>query len=108
MSLIFDFHISRAARARYNVDQSLFSLRGTIVFGNFYAARLLAQQINQARGSDGAIQAGELNALGLIHEILHAVLQEYRQRGNVMAQAVNAIYENVGQTAVEATLQKFI
>lgn len=105
---IFQFHISRSARSRYNVDQSLFSLRGTIVFGNFYAARLLAQQINQARGS-GTIQAGELNALGLIHEILHAVLQQYRQqRGNVMAQAVSAVYENVGQTAVETTLQKFI
>lgn len=106
---IYHFHISRAARARYNVDQSLFSLRGTIVFGNFYAARLLAQQINQARGTGEGIQAGELNALGLIHEILHAVLQQYRQqRGNVMARAVNAVFERVGQTAVETTLQKFI
>lgn len=106
---ILYFHISRSARARYNVDDSLFSLRGTVVFANFYAARLLAQQINQARGADGAVQAGELNALGLIHEILHAVLQQYRQqRGNVMAQAVQTVYENVGQAAVETTLQKFI
>src|ERR1700674_4090225 len=97
----FDFHISRSARARYNVDDSLFSLRGTVVFANFYAARLLAQQINQARGSDGSVQAGELTALGLIHEIVHAVLQQYRQqRGNLMAQAVSAVYENVGQAAV--------
>lgn len=105
----FHFHISRAARARYNVDDALFSLRGTVVLSNFYSARLLAQQINQARGSDSAVQAGELNALGLIHEILHAVLQQYRQqRGHVMALAVNTLYENIGRAAVETTLQKFI
>jgi len=101
--------MSRAARAKYNVDDSLFSLRGNVVFANFYAARLLAQEINQARGNDGAVQAGELNALGLIHEILHAVLAQYRQqRGDVMAQAVNVLYENVGRDAVETTLRTFI
>ncbi len=102
------FHIRRALREKYQVDDALFSLRGNIVFANFYSARLLAQKINQARGAD-AVQAGELNALGLIHEILHAVLQQYRQqRGDVMAQAVNALYENVGREDVEKTLQTFI
>lgn len=110
---VMDFHISRAARAKYGVDESLFSLRGTVVFANFYAARVLAQKINAARdiarNPDAAVQAGELNALGLVHEILHAVLQEYRQqRGNLMAQAVNALYESVGRDAVDATLQKFV
>lgn len=105
----FYFHISRAARARYNVDESLFSLRGNVVFANFYSARLLAQQINAARSNDGAVQAGELNALGLIHEIFHALLQQYRQqRGEVMAQAVSALYENVGRDAVETTMEQFI
>lgn len=105
----FHFHISRSARTRYNVDDSLFTLRGTVVFANFYSARLLAQQINQARGADGAVQAGELNALGLIHEILHAILQQYRQqRGDIMAQAVEAVYQSVGEQAVETTLQRFI
>jgi len=28
------FHISRAARAKYKVDDSLFSLRGNVVFAN--------------------------------------------------------------------------
>lgn len=102
------FHIRRALREKYQVDDTLFSLRGNVVFANFYSARLLAQKINQARGAD-AVQAGELNALGLIHEILHAVLQQYRQqRGDVMAQAVNALYENVGRADVEKTLQTFI
>jgi glycosidase len=104
-----EFHISRAAREKYQVDDSLFSLRGTIVLANFYAARLLAQKINAARGVAGAVQAGELNALGLIHEILHYVLQQYRrQRGDVMAQAAAALYEQVGADAVETTLRKFV
>lgn len=105
----FHFHISRAARSRYNVNDSLFSLRGNVVLPNFYAARLLAQQINETRGGEIGVQAGELNALGLIHEILHAVLQQYRaQRGDMMAQAVNNLYESVGQQAVDATLQRFV
>lgn len=105
----YNFHISRAARARYSVDDSLFSLRGTVVFANFYSARLLAQQMNRARGADGGVQAGELNALGLIHEILHAVLQQYRrQHVNVMTDAVQTLYQNVGPAAVETTLQKFV
>lgn len=105
----YQFHIRRAQREKYQVDDTLFSLRGTIVFANFYAARLLAQKINVARGGDGFVQAGELNALGLIHEILHFVLQQYRQqRGDVMAQAVATLYEQVGADAVEATLQRFV
>lgn len=108
-----NFHISRAARQKYQVEDSLFSLRGTVVFANFYSARLLAQKINAARdiarNPDRAVQAGELNALGLIHEILHFILQQYRQqRGDVMAQAVATLYENVGADAVETTLQKFV
>lgn len=103
------FHMRRALREKYQVDDSLFSLRGTVVFANFYAARVLAQKINQTRGADGAVQAGELNALGVIHEILHVVLQQYRQqRGDIMAQAVNALYDQVGRADVERTLQKFI
>src|SRR5581483_5904048 len=104
-----EFHISRAAREKYQVDDTLFSLRGTVVLANFYAARLLAQKINAVRGSAGAVQASELNALGLIHEILHYVLQQYRQqRGDVMAQAVATLYEQVGADAVETTLRKFV
>ena len=104
-----NFHIRRALREKYQVDDTFFSLRGNVVFANFYAARLLAQKINAARDADGAIQAGELNALGLIHEILHFVIQQYRQqRGDVMAQAIAALSEQVGADAVTSTLQKFV
>lgn len=108
-----DFHVSRSARERYQIDAALFSLRGTVVFANFYTARLLAQRINQARDilshPDRAVQAGELNALGLIHEILHFILQQYReQRGGVMAQAVETLYARIGAEAVESTLRRFV
>lgn len=105
-----DFHISRAARAKYEVDDALFSERGTVVFANFYAARLLALKINATRGATAPqVQAGELNALGLIHEILHAVLQTYRTRhSGVMAEAVSAVETTLGAGAVEDTLRTFI
>lgn len=113
MSRLLHFHVSRAARQKYGMDESLFSIRGTLVFANFYAARLLAQRINAARDlarqPELAVQAGELNALGLIHEIFHYILEEYRrQRGDVMAQAAAALDEQLGPAAVATTLVRFV
>ena len=44
-----EFHISRTARDRHQFDESLFSLRGKVIFANFHAARLFAQRINDRR-----------------------------------------------------------
>ena len=67
-----EFHVSRAARDRYQFDESLFSISGSVVFANFHAARLFAQRMNQRRDlvafPEQAIRASQINALGLIHE----------------------------------------
>ena len=64
--MTYFFHVSRAAGQKYEIDDSLFSLRGTVVFANFYSARLVAQKINQcrdiARNPDLAVQAGMRHA----------------------------------------------
>ncbi|MEE9450567.1 MAG: hypothetical protein V3V72_10995, partial [Ignavibacteriaceae bacterium] len=69
----FDFHISKAARQKYDFAQSLFSITGNLVIANFNQARLLSDKINQKRksgdSSNQLVTPGELNALGLLHEV---------------------------------------
>ena len=35
---MFEFHVSRQSRDRYQFDQSLFSYNGNVIFANFHAA----------------------------------------------------------------------
>ncbi|MFQ5859845.1 MAG: hypothetical protein ACE5LU_29980, partial [Anaerolineae bacterium] len=79
-----EFHISREARDRYEFDEKLFSLTGNVVFANFHAARVFAQKMNERRDlvsfPEQVVRAGQINAIGLIDEILHYVVGLYRQR----------------------------
>lgn len=108
-----EFHISRQARERYEVDDALFSLNGNVLIANFQAARSLALKINRKREiathPERAVQAGEINAMGLVDEILHVVAALYRQQGNpnVMQQALEWLAEQLGQEELETTLSQF-
>ncbi len=108
-----EFHISRQARDRYQFDESIFSLSGNVILANFHAARIFAQKMNQRRDlvrfPEQAVKAGQINALGLIDEILHLVVGSYRQQKNpeVMGQALDWLYDRLGQEAVDAALQRF-
>jgi len=110
---LMEFHISRQARDRYQFDQTLFALSGNVIFANFHGARLFAQRMNQKRDlvnfPEQAIRAGQINALGLVDEILHVVVQEYRQQRNpqVIAQALEHLYQKMGKAQVERALQLF-
>jgi glycosidase len=108
-----EFHISRLARDRYQFDQSLFALNGNVIFANFLAARLFAQKMNDKRDlirfPEQAVQAGQINAMGIIDEILHMVMQAYRQERNprVNAMALDWLAENIGKEELERTLVQF-
>jgi glycosidase len=108
-----EFHVSRKARDRYQFDQALFSLTGNVLFANFYGARVFAQRMNERRDlvsfPEQAIKAGQINAMGLVDEILHYVIGLYRQQVNpqVMQEALDWLYERVGREAVDATLRRF-
>ena len=75
---MMEFHISRQARDRYEFDQSLFSTTGNVIFANFHAVRIFTQKINQQRDlvnfPERAAKSGEINALGLMDEIMHHVM----------------------------------
>ncbi len=79
----FEFHISKKSRDRYKFNDTLFSIKGQIIFADFIASRRLADQINKRRKlkkrPEDTIRAGELNAMGLLDEIMHFVIESYRK-----------------------------
>jgi hypothetical protein len=109
-----EFHVSRTARDYYQFEDTLFSLHGNVIFANFHAARKFAQKINQKRDlvnfPEKAVQAGQINAMGLIDEILHFVVAMYRQQRNpqMMSQAITWLDQNIGEQQLEDALRKFI
>jgi glycosidase len=108
-----EFHIARQTRDRYQFDDALFSLTGNVIFANFHAARVFAQKMNQKRDlvnfPEQAVRAGQINAMGLIDEILHQIAAQYREQRNpqVMAQALDWLDARLGHDALEHTLKAF-
>jgi glycosidase len=108
-----EFHISRKVRDLYQFDESLFSLSGNVLFLNFHAARLFAQKMNENRDlinfPEQAIKAGQINAMGLIDEILHYIVGLYRNEKNsrVMQQTLEWLYRKFGKQKVDEALRKF-
>ena len=41
----FDFHLSRAAREKYKIEQSLFSITGKVILADYQQARILSERI---------------------------------------------------------------
>jgi glycosidase len=108
-----EFHISRLARDKYQLDQSFFSYSGHVIIANFHAARQLTQKINQKRDllnyPENAVKAGQINALGLIDEILHHVIHLYRQQKNpkVMVDALSFLESQLGKVIIQHLLERF-
>ncbi len=97
----FEFHISRQARRRYDFDETLFGLDGHLLLADFDAARRFAASMTRERGQ--TVPASDINAMGLIDEILHILLRQHEmQNPGLMKQAL----EQAGES--EATLLRFI
>ncbi len=109
-----EFHVSREARDRYGFDEALFSLTGNVVLPDFRATRDVARKMNAARDvaahPELAVQPGQLNAMGLIDEILHHVSALYRQRrsATVLEAALSTLRDRFGADALDATLEMFV
>ncbi|MFM8319421.1 MAG: hypothetical protein ACKOC5_00790, partial [Chloroflexota bacterium] len=90
-SAVFEFHVSRRARQRYQFDEFLFTTSGNVIFANPTAARTFAQRMNAQRelagAPDQAVQAGLINVMGLIDEVLHQLFRQYRRQNPGMMQA---------------------
>jgi len=79
-----EFHISRVVRESTQIDDLLFSYSGNVVFADVGASRRLAEALNKERGPNadpaGTFNAGALFAMGLIDELSHALVAQFRRQ----------------------------
>ncbi|MCC6175848.1 MAG: alpha-amylase [Chloroflexi bacterium] len=112
-AVTFEFHVSRQARDRFQFDDTLFTLTGNVIFANFHAARIFAQKMNDKRDllhfPEQAVKPGQINAMGLIDEILHYVVGVYREQvsRDVVGRALGWIEERVGREETDRALRRF-
>ena len=110
---MYEFHVSRLAREKFGFDQTLFATDGNVVFADFLAARIFTQKINQHRDlanyPERAVRAGEINAIGLIDEILHMVIALYRKQVDslVIKEALEDLTETLGEKQTTLLLTRF-
>ena len=110
---MYEFHVSRLARDKFGFDQTLFATDGNVVFADFLAAHTFTQKINQHRDlanyPERAVRAGEINAIGLIDEILHMVFTLYKKQVDpkILSDALEDLMELLGEKQVTFMLTRF-
>ncbi len=110
----FDFQITKKAREKYKVDKSLFSVTGNLILADYQQARILSENINSKRREEGDIDdfvtAGQINALGLLHEIFHLLIRKYEENDNpgVFNKAITQLRDEISGNGFEKTLLAFI
>jgi len=94
-----DFHVRREPRQRYEVGGSLIGTRGDLVVADTAGMRRLAGRMNADRaGGAPSVQAGEIGALGLLHEIGHLLVARYEasRRPGAMTAALARLDARLG------------
>ncbi len=110
----FDFHITRTARKKYQIDNSLFSITGNLIISDYQQARILSEKINSKRKEEGNVDqfvtAGQINALGLLHEIFHLIIRNYEEKDNpgVFNKVIDQLMTELNEDDFEKTLLAFI
>jgi glycosidase len=110
----FEFHISKAARVRYEFEKALFQTSGNVIIPDFPAARVFAKRMNDRadteRYPNRVVHAAELNAMGLIDEILHHAVEIYRRTVNpaVMSEAVAALAAQLEPDVLDHAMIQFV
>ena len=110
---MFEFHVSRTAREKYDFEQTLFAFNGNVIFADFLAARTFTQKINQKRDlvnfPEQAVRSGDINAIGLIDEIFHLIISQYREQINpeVMREAYLDLEQTFGKGKLDKVLVQF-
>ena len=109
-----DFHISKSTRIKYKFDDSFYSLIGKLIIANSHAARYISDKINEVRKSEGAYDqlttAGELNALGILHEVYHYLINSYIQEENpgVIKRSIDFLKSALNEEKLNKVLLKFV
>src|SRR4051812_47018803 len=106
-----EFHVSRAARDRYALSDALFGLHGGVLVADVAGARRLAARMNEARATGRApgtptITAGDIFALGVIHEVSHHLVALYdgQVRPGAIAAAAGELDDELGSRRLERVI----
>ncbi len=97
-----DFHVRREPRERYGVAGPLIGGRGDLVVADLGGIRRLAARMNLERAAGApSVSAGEIAALGLIHEIGHILVARYERsrRAGAMGAALTDFETRLGSDA---------
>ncbi len=97
----FEFHVSRQARRKYTFDEALFGLDGRAILADFAAARLFAGNMTKVRRQN--VPASDINAMGLIDEILHILIRQYEMQNPGLMQQALAKTGNADATLLRFT-----
>jgi glycosidase len=112
-SAAMEFHVHRGIRAELKLETALFSLSGNCVLANFSASRSFALKYNElvqaAVSPERSVKAGQVNAMGLIDEILHYVCSLYRDKGgkDVFSRALASVERSLGKAKTDGLLREF-
>ncbi len=116
--VLMEFHISRAARDRYQTDEALFSFNGNVIFADVKASRELAHRMNEVRGTgqnidqdpERAVNPGALFAMGLIDEASHLLVEHYRKTvaPHAISEALQWFSSRVGAQRFDQLLLQFV
>jgi glycosidase len=110
----FHFHISKEARDKYLFEDKFYSIRGNLIVADGKAARYLTEKINQKRISEGRkddlVSTGQVNTLGLLHEIFHFLIRYYEENENpgVLARGINYLKNNLSNDDLTAVLSGYV
>ena len=110
---LMEFHIRREVREKYGLEGSLFSLTGNVILADMRQVRTFAQRLNDgidlAKNPDRYIKSAQLNAMGLIDEVLHYIVALYREqvKPDIFDTALTRLEENLGAGKTKALLEKF-
>ncbi|MDR3334457.1 MAG: alpha-amylase [Treponema sp.] len=106
---VMEFHVCRPVREEYGLDHALFSLRGNVILVNFRQVRDFTAKLNAKAPPGRFIRAGQLNAMGLIDEILHYMVALYRERvqPDVFETALLRLETRLGKDRIDALLTTF-
>jgi len=112
--IIYDFHISKPSRIKYDFDKSFYSLKGNLIIASASNARYISGKINEVRKSESAydqlVTPGEINALGILHEVYHYLLNHYRENENpgVFDRSLEYLISEINEDALDNVLLNFI
>src|SRR5687768_18106997 len=104
-----EFHVRRTARERHAIDDALLSARGDLIVADLAAIRHLAARMNSVRPAGApSVGAGEIVALGLLHEVAHLLTARFETlNAGSMAGALRDIRRQLGGADTDLILDRF-